>query len=206
MTKEQAKALGLDDAAAEKVAAESARELKEYVKKSDYDAANAAKAQLEKDVATRDTQIEQLKKSDPEKLQQTIDKLQEDNTNNKAAYEKQLKGQKVDSAVQLALAKAGAINVPAVSFLLKQGGLDSEKAEFAEDGSLKGLSDQIKKLQGAEDSKMLFKAADSKPVFKGFKPAEGKDGLPQGSDGQPKTMAEAIEMSLSAQQSAEGTN
>lgn len=176
MTKEQAKALGLDDAAAEKVAAESARELKEYVKKSDYDAANAAKAQLEKDVATRDTQIEQLKKSDPEKLQQTIDKLQEDNTNNKAAYEKQLKAQKVDSAVQLALASSGALNAKAVRALLD---VDAEKAEFAEDGTLKGLSDQIKKLQGAEDSKMLFKAADSKPVFKGFKPAEGSDKTPE---------------------------
>ena len=86
MTKEQAKALGLDDAAAEKVAAESAKELKEYVKKSDYDTLTAEKAQLEKDVKTRDGQIEQLKKADPEKLQQTIDKLQEDNTNNKAHY------------------------------------------------------------------------------------------------------------------------
>lgn len=179
MTKEQAKALGLDDAAAEKVAAESAKELKEYVKKSDYDTLTAEKAQLEKDVKTRDGQIEQLKKADPEKLQQTITDLQTQNTTNKADYEKQLKSQKVDSAVQLALAKAGAINVPAVSFLLKQGGLDSEKAEFAEDGSLKGLSEQIKKLQGAEDSKMLFKAADAKPTFKGFKPAEGSDHTPE---------------------------
>lgn len=206
MTKEQLKTLGLDDAAADKVAAESAKELKEYVKKSDYDTLDATKKQLEKDVATRDTQIEQLKKADPEKLQQTITDLQTQNATNKSNYEKQLKEQKVDSAVQLALAKAGAINVPAVSFLLKQNGLDPEKAEFAEDGSLKGLSDQIQKLQKAEDSKMLFKAADTKPVFKGFKPAESRDGLPQDSDEQPKTMAEAIEMSLSAQQSAEGTN
>lgn len=203
MTKEQAKALGLDDAAAEKVAAESAKELKEYVKKSDYDTLTAEKAQLEKDVKTRDGQIEQLKKADPEKLQQTITDLQTQNTTNKATYEKQLKEQKVDSAVQLALASSGALNAKAVRALLD---VDAEKAEFAEDGSLKGLSDQIQKLQTAEDSKMLFKAADTKPVFKGFKPAEGKDGLPQGSDGQPKTMAEAIEMSLSAQQSAEGTN
>lgn len=203
MTKEQAKALGLDDAAAEKVAAESAQELKEYVKKSDYDTANAAKAQLEKDVKTRDTQIEQLKKADPEKLQQTITDLQTQNATNKADYEKQLKAQKVDSAVQLALASSGALNAKAVRALLD---VDAEKAEFAEDGTLKGLSDQIKKLQGAEDSKMLFKAADTKPTFKGFKPAEGRDGLPQGSDGQPKTMAEAIEMSLNTQQSAEGTN
>ncbi len=206
MTKEQLKTLGLDDAAADKVAAESAKELKEYVKKSDYDTLDATKKQLEKDVATRDTQIEQLKKADPEKLQQTITDLQTQNATNKSNYEKQLKEQKVDSAVQLALAKAGAINVPAVSFLLKQNGLDPEKAEFAEDGSLKGLSDQIQKLQKAEDSKMLFRAGDAKPTFKGFKPAENRDGLPQDSDEQPKTMAEAIEMSLSAQQSAEGTN
>lgn len=176
MTKEQAKALGIDDAAAEKVAAESARELKEYVKKTDYDAANAAKAQLEKDVKTRDTQIEQLKKADPEKLQQTITDLQTQNATNKADYEKQLKSQKVDSAVQLALASSGALNVKAVRALLD---VDAEKAEFAEDGTLKGLSDQIKKLQGAEDSKMLFKAADAKPVFKGFKPAEGSDHTPE---------------------------
>lgn len=203
MTKEQAKALGLDDVAAEKVAAESAKELKEYVKKSDYDTLTAEKAQLEKDVKTRDTQIEQLKKADPEKLQQTITDLQTQNATNKADYEKQLKAQKVDSAVQLALASSGALNAKAVRALLD---VDTEKAEFAEDGTLKGLSEQIKKLQGAEDSKMLFKAADEKPAFKGFKPAEGRDGLPQGSDGQPTTMAEAIEMSLSAQQGTEIAN
>ena len=105
--------------------------------------------------------------------------------------------------MQLALASSGALNAKAVRALLD---VDAEKAEFAEDGSLKGLSDQIQKLQKAEDSKMLFKAADTKPVLKGFKPAEGKDGLPQGSDGQPKTMAEAIEMSLSAQQDTESAN
>ena len=176
MTKEQAKALGLDDAAAEKVAAESAKELKEYVKKSDYDTLAAEKAQLEKDVKTRDGQIEQLGKADPEKLQQTITDLQTQNATNKAAYEKQLKSQKVDSAVQLALASSGALNAKAVRALLD---VDAEKAEFAEDGSLKGLSEQIKKLQGAEDSKMLFKAADAKPTFKGFKPAESRDHTPE---------------------------
>lgn len=203
MTKEQAKALGLDDAAAEKVAAESAKELKEYVKKSDYDTLDATKNQLEKDVKTRDGQIEQLKKADPEKLQQSIDKLQNDNATNKAVYEKQLKEQKVDSAVQLVLASSGALNAKAVRALLD---VDAEKAEFDDTGSLKGLSDQVKKLQTADDSKMLFQAADTKPVFKGFKPAEGRDDLPQGGDGQPTTMAEAIEMSLSAQQGTESTN
>lgn len=203
MTKEQVKALGLDDAAADKVAAESAKELKEYVKKTDYDTLTAEKAQLEKDVKTRDGQIEQLKKADPEKLQQAITDLQTQNATDKADYEKQLKTQKVDSAVQLALASSGALNAKAVRALLD---VDAEKAEFADDGSLKGLSEQIKKLQGAEDSKMLFKAADEKPAFKGFKPAEGRDGLPQGSDGQPTTMAEAIEMSLSTQQGTESAN
>ncbi|WP_413778125.1 phage scaffolding protein [Caproicibacterium sp. XB1] len=176
MTKEQAKALGLDDAAAEKVAAESAKELKEYVKKSDYDTLSNEKAQLEKDVKTRDGQIEQLKKADPEKLQQTITDLQTQNATDKAAYEKQLKEQKVDAAVQLALAGSGALNAKAVRALLE---VDPEKAEFAEDGSLKGLSEQIQALQKAEDSKMLFKDANAKPVLKGFKPAEGSDRTPE---------------------------
>ncbi len=151
---------------------------------------------------TRDGQIEQLKKADPEKLQQTITDLQTQNATDKATYEKQLKEQKVDAAVQLALAGSGALNAKAVRALLD---VDAEKAEFAEDGSLKGLSDRIQALQKAEDSKMLFKDADAKPVFKGFKPAEGRDGLPEDGDGQPKTMAEAIAMSLGAQQSTEST-
>lgn len=177
MKKEDFTALGISDELAGKAAAASAKELETYVDKGEYDTLTAAKTQLEKDVKARDKQIDGLKKVDPEKLQEQITQLQTQNANDKAAYEKQLKSQKVESAVQLALTGANALNTKAVRALLD---IDPEKAEFDDAGAVKGLSDQIKKLQTADDSKMLFKAADEKPAFKGFKPAEGRDELPDG--------------------------
>ena len=190
MKKEEFVALGIGEELAEKAAEASANELKGFIPKSRFDEVNTAKAQLEKDIAIRDQQIADLKKIDPEKLQEQIDTLTQQNADAKAKYEADLKAQKIDAAVTLALTNAKAVNVKAVKALL-----DLDKADIAEDGTVKGLDEQIRALQDAEDSKMLFQSQT--PKFRGFKPGEGSDGIPE-DGGEPKTMAQAIEMALSA--------
>lgn len=132
---------------------------------------------LKEQLKDRDTQIENLKKTagDNAELTKQIEQLQAEN-----------KAAKVDAAVQLALTVAKAKNVKAVRVLLE--GLD--KAEFADDGSIKGLADQIKKLQTAEDSKFLF----DEPA----KPATPKGATPEdGGDDKPTTMTKADFLKLS---------
>lgn len=167
MTKEQLIALGLDETTATKVAAASADELKGYVGKADFDKEVTAKTQLETDIKTRDKQLEELKKVDAAALQKTITELQETNKTTKTEYEAKIKQMQIDNAVTAALTGAKAKNLKAVRALL-----DLDKVEL--DGeTVKGLADQIKKLQEGEDSKFLFDSAQAK--LKGVKPGESQD-------------------------------
>lgn len=168
MTKEQLIALGLDEASATKIAAASADELKTYVLRVEYDKEIEGKKQLETDIKTRDTQLEELKKVDAAGLQKKIEELQETNKTTKTEYEGKIKQMQIDTAVTVALTGANARNLKAVRALL-----DLNKAEL--DGeSVKGLADQIKKLQEAEDTKFLFDFT-TPAKFKGVKPNEGSD-------------------------------
>jgi len=184
MTKEELLALGLDDAAATKVAAASAEELKGYVVKSEHDKEVTAKQQLETDIKTRDKQLEELKKVDADGLKKKIEELQTTNQNTKTEYEGKIKQMQIDGAVDKALTGAKAKNLKAVRALL-----NLEKAEF-EGESIKGLADQIKVLQEGADTKFLFEVA-SKPQFKGFSPAESAN---KAAGTQPSSLAEAVQM------------
>lgn len=188
MTKEEFVKLGLDEISAEKAAAASAEELKDYVKKVDFDGLNAEKKQLDKDIAARDQQLEKLKKIDPAGLQEQIAALQKQNADDRAAYEAQLKAGKVEAALQLALVGARAVNIKAVRALID---LDPATAEFDDKGGIKGLTEQIKKLQEADDSKMLF----AREKFRGFRPIEKRDGLPNTEDA-PTSLFEAVKYAM----------
>jgi hypothetical protein len=197
MKKEDLIKLGLDDAAATKVAEASSEELKDYVPKARFNEVNEEKKQLDKDVAARDTQLETLKKStgDVDTLKKTITDLQAANATEKANYEAQTKQLKIDHAVDAALAAKGAKNVKAAKALL-----DMAKIEL--DGeNLKGFDDQIKTLTESETSKFLFTPAapPAKPQLKGFQPGEHKEGAPGGGE-KPKTLAEAVQAKLQADQ------
>ena len=100
---------------------------------------------LKKDVETRDKQIDDLQKSAKgnEELQKQIEDLQKEN-----------RATKVNAAIEKALTGAKAKNLTAVKALLK----DLDKAELLEDGTIKGLAEQIKGLQTADDTKFLFEA------------------------------------------------
>ena len=87
MKKEDFLKLGLSDELANKAAEASAEELKGFIPKSRFDEANEAKKQLEKDIAARDTQLEELKKVDAEGLKVEIERLQSENKSAKEKFE-----------------------------------------------------------------------------------------------------------------------
>ena len=91
----------------------------------------------------------------------------------------QLETLKIGNAVDMALTGAKAKNNTAVKALMAD---FLAKAELADDGTVKGLGDEIKKLVDGQDTAFLFdtKAPDKK--FKGAKPGEKSDTPPAGDD------------------------
>jgi len=173
MKKEDLVKLGLDDETAKKVADASAEELKGFIPKARFDEVNTEKKTLETTLAERNTQLETLKNStgDVEALKKQIETLQADNKTKDEAHAAEIKQLKLDTAIDSALTDAKAKNVKAVKALL-----ELEGAELLEDGTVKGLTDQIKKLQGAEDSKFLFDTEAKQTKMKGAVPGEtGKE-------------------------------
>ena len=63
---------------------------------------------------------------------------------------------------------AGAINPATVKPLLTE---FMETAELDENGAIKGLTDELDKLSGAEETSYLFRAKTSTPVVYGASPA-----------------------------------
>ena len=176
MKKEEFVKLGIDEETAQKCEAASQEELKGYIPKARFDEVNNEKKKLELDVRDRDGQLETLKNStgDVESLKQQIATLQADNKAKDDAHAAEIKQLKIDAAVEAALTGAKAKNSVAVKALLK----DLDKAELADDGTIKGLAEQIEALQKSDE--YLFEAKESKKSFKGAKPGEagneGEDG------------------------------
>ena len=141
-----------------------------------------AKAELEtakKDNESLKAQLEEnnkkfsdLQKStaDTDSLKKEIENLQNQNKADSEKHIAEMKQLKMDMAVETALIGAKAKNTKAVKALL-----DLENAELAEDGTIKGLAEQILKLSKADDSKFLF--ASAMPNVKGAKIGEGIQGF-----------------------------
>ncbi len=183
MKKEELLKLGLDEETAEKVAAASTEELKNFVPKSRFDEVNTAKKAAEDAVKDRDKQIETLRTSagTVDDLKNQIAALQADNKAKDDQHAKEMKQLQVDNAVNSALTAAKAKNLKAVKALL-----NLTDAELADDGTVKGLADQIKALTEAEDSKFMFDSA--KPRMKGAK--SGEDGSnDEGGNADPSKMS-----------------
>lgn len=151
MTLEQLKALGLSDDVAKKVADASQEELKGFVPKTRFDEVNNAKKQLETDIKSRDTQLEELKKAtgDNESLKKQIETLQSDNKVAQEKYESDLKNLQISNAIKLA------IMGKAQDAELVAGLFDKTKLILGEDGKVTGLDEQLKELQ--ENKSFLFK-------------------------------------------------
>lgn len=161
--------LGLDKDAAQKVEAVFKEEWKGYIPKARFDELAKEKDALQAAVDERAAQLEAMENptGEIEGLKRQISDLQAANAEKDKAHAAEIRGLKINAAVEAALAVAKAKNVKAVRALL-----DLEKAELADDGTIKGLSGQIKKLQDAEDSKFLFDMQARKPSMKGAAPAE----------------------------------
>lgn len=168
MKKEEFVKLGVDEELAAKLETASLEELKGFIPKARFDEVNNEKKKLELDVRDRDSQLETLKNStgDVEALKKQITDLQADNKKKDEEHAAEVRQLKIDAAVDAALSAAKAKNATAVKALLK----DMDKAELQEDGTIKGLAEQISALQKSDE--YLFDAKDSKKM-KGAKPGEG---------------------------------
>lgn len=164
MTKKDFIDLGISEELATKAAEASKKELESYVQKSKYDLAVTEKETLEIQIKEHGKQLEELKKAakGSEELEKKVKELQDNAAASKAKYEKQINDIQLNHAIDIALKEAKAKNAKAVRSLL-----DMENIVL-DDGKVKGLDKQIKKLQEAEDSKFLFESV-----------ADPKDGKPK---------------------------
>lgn len=175
MNLEQAKALGLNEEVAKKVADASQEELKTYIPKHRFDEVNEENKNLKATVKENTTQLEILKKSagDNAELQKQIQTLQDDNQKKDQDYQTALKDLRVTNAIKLAIAgKVHDEDLAASQF-------DKSKLILSEDGKITGLDEQLKTL--SDTKKFLFKEEqkpadpDPKP---GFKVGAGGEGTP----------------------------
>ncbi len=162
MNKEELIALGLTAEQADKVIAGYGN----TIPKSRFDEVNTAKKQLEKDIASRDQQLEELKKVDAAGLQAKIAELQQENTTAKEQYEKDLKDTQLSSAIKLALTG----KVHDADIAIRE--LDITKIELDDKGGIKtGLDEQLKSLQ--ESKSFLFVPEKKEQTFRGWNPMDG---------------------------------
>ena len=159
--------LELEKDVIDKIMAENGKDIE--AAKGDFAGLTAERDNLKKDIAARDEQIETLKVAagSNEELKKQIESLQAEN-----------KATKLNGAVEKALTSAKALNITAVKALLK----DLDKAELSEDGTVKGLDEQIKALQADESTKFLFAAPETskKTQIRGMTPTDGGDDKPKG--------------------------
>ncbi len=170
MTKEELIALGLTEEQAKKVL----EAVKEYVPKTQLGEVEQERDSLKATIAERDTQLETLKKSsgDNAALQQQIADLQKANEEQQKAHDAEITQLRLDNAVEAALLTAGAKNVKAVRALM-----DADKLKLEKDGTVSGLSEQIKTIQKSDD--YLF-AGKQQQQFRGFQPGASGDVKPDG--------------------------
>ena len=168
MKKEEFVKLGIDEETAKKCEAASQEELKGFIPKSRFDEVNTAKNNAEALLKERDEQLETLRTStgNVEALKQQIATLQADNKAKDDAHAAEIKQLKIDTALDAAITTARGKNAKAIKALL-----NLEGAELAEDGTIKGLAEQIEALQKSDE--YLFEAKETKKTqVKGAKPGE----------------------------------
>ena len=153
----------------------------EYVSKEEYSALETDKGNLAEQLKTAQGLIEDLKKgtSDNETLQGKIGEYE----TTIATLQKQLKQEKLDSAVKIALLESNCKDVDYIIFKLK------EKGELALDdsGKVKGMEDKLAALK----TQFQDQFASSKPnrVDENRLPPSDGDRA-----GEPKDLAEALKM------------
>lgn len=131
-----------------------------FVTKARFNEVNTELTKAKATITERDTQLEGLKKSgnDAAALQEQITQLQAANAQKDQEHAAEIKKIKIDNAVDKALMDAKAINPATVKPLLAA---FLEKADLDDDGTIRGLADEIGKLAKTEGTSFLFKADDT---------------------------------------------
>lgn len=174
MKKEEFAALGISEELAAKAEAASLKELEGYVAKEQLDTANAEKKQLQEDIASRDKQLEELKKSsgDNAELKKQIETLQETNKSEAKKHADEMKELRLTSAIKLAI--TGKVHDEDMAAAL----FDRTRLVLAEDGSVSGLNEQLESIR--KEKAFLFKDGDGSGQGTGTK---GKPGYkPRGGE------------------------
>lgn len=102
-------------------------------------------------------------------MKEQIATLQAENKSKDEAHAAEIRQMKINSALESALISSKAKNLTAVKALIK----DLDKAELQDDGSIKGLEEQITALKKS-DSYLFEETTAAKPSFKGFQPGVAK--------------------------------
>lgn len=154
--------------------------------------AEAQVTQLTESVKTRDTQLEELKKSAgaSEELQKQIEALTQQNKDQKAAYDKELATVKLMAAVDAELTAAGAKNVTAVRAVLadflKDAKIVDGKVTSKDSTGTVTLAAKVESLKKDASTDFLFGTA---PKYSGWKPGEAGDGSKPGGGKKPSEMS-----------------
>lgn len=158
--------LGLDKDTVDRIMEENGRDIENA--KGELTSLTAERDRYRNDLADRDRQLEDLRKSsgDNAQLQQQIKDLQKANSDQQTQHAEEIAQMKLDSAIDRALSGAKARNNTAVKALL-----DMEKIKLADDGKLSGFDEQIESLR--KDSGYMFETVQQ-PSFTGFQPGSGK--------------------------------
>lgn len=156
---------GMTEELATEIAKMSAEEAKGMIPKTRLDEVIAERDNAKKDHADVLKQLGALQKENGsvEDLKAQIQKLQDDAKEAEKAHNAEMLTLKINNAVETALINAKALNAKAVKALL-----NLEGAELAEDGTVKGLDEQIKNVQKSDG--YLF--GSSAPAMKGAKVGE----------------------------------
>ena len=174
---------------------------KGFVARTDFNAKAAKVTELEAevtqlrgDVKTRDTQLEELKKSagDNANLKKQIEDLTAQNKADKAAHDKELATVKLMAAVDAELTAAGSKNNTAVKAVLadflKDASILDGKVTSKVNGESVTLAARVEAMKKDAATDFLFGAAAK---YEGWKPGDSGDGKKPGEGNKPSEMSYA---------------
>lgn len=147
----------------------------DYVSKSKYDS----------DLQAKETRIQELTKSVKEFDGVDVSKLKADVENWKTKYDQDLETAKINSAIQLAIAKSGTLSEKALT-----GMLEKDKIKLDKDGKLTGLDEQIEAIK--KENSFLFKAEEPNKGESGSQVDLGGKHGDTPNKGTPSTLGAAI--------------
>lgn len=181
--RELLKQAGWEDAKIDAFIGDVNKELpKHFVPKSQYNELSETRKKLEKDVADRDKQIDDLGKTAglSEDLKQQIETLKTENQTAKAQYESDLQEVKISNAIAAAL--AGKVHNEKVV----TGLIDKTKLVLGDDGKIVGLDEQLTGLKTSDA--YLFKEEENKEA------GGGAGGFKLGGGGNPNPPGAALSL------------